>query len=232
TKSEIGTSLVWNYSFDAANQLTKIERRTNGTDVDLQLSFVYDVFGNRIAEVIDTDGVGEDEATVTRFALDGWNPVKPSRVGNENWDVWADLDGENALATRYLRGDLVDELFSRVEKDGASFTPFWLLTNNQNSICDVTDGDGDVVKTVGYGAFGNIGSETGAGHLGRFGWTGREIVGAGVVDAGLNYNRRRFFDVGLQRWISPDPILFKAGQSNLYLYAGNYPTNATDPSGL
>ncbi len=34
------------------------------------------------------------------------------------------------------------------------------------------------------------------------------------------------------RWISKDPIGFAAGDSNLYRYVGNSPTNAADPSGL
>ena len=48
-----------------------------------------------------------------RYALDGWNPAKGNPVGNEHWDVWADLDAGSSLITRYLRGDVVDELFGR-----------------------------------------------------------------------------------------------------------------------
>ncbi len=40
------------------------------------------------------------------------------------------------------------------------------------------------------------------------------------------------YDPGIGRWISEDPIGFKAGDSNLYRYVGNNPTNNTDPSGL
>ena len=49
--------------------------------------------------------------TVTKFALDGWNPAKGAPVGNENWDILADLDASGSLTTRYLRGDIVDQVF-------------------------------------------------------------------------------------------------------------------------
>jgi hypothetical protein len=40
------------------------------------------------------------------------------------------------------------------------------------------------------------------------------------------------YDPTVGRWLSQDPIGFKAGDPNLYRYVGNSPTNATDPSGL
>jgi uncharacterized protein RhaS with RHS repeats len=40
------------------------------------------------------------------------------------------------------------------------------------------------------------------------------------------------YDPTVGRWLSQDPIGFKAGDPNLYRYVGNGPTNATDPSGL
>jgi uncharacterized protein RhaS with RHS repeats len=40
------------------------------------------------------------------------------------------------------------------------------------------------------------------------------------------------FDPSVGRFLSEDPIEFDAGDSNLYRYVGNSPTNRTDPSGL
>lgn len=40
------------------------------------------------------------------------------------------------------------------------------------------------------------------------------------------------YDPTVGRWLSRDPIGFAAGDSNLYRYVGNSPTNETDPSGL
>lgn len=40
------------------------------------------------------------------------------------------------------------------------------------------------------------------------------------------------FSPNLGRWLEEDPIGFEGGDSNLYRYVANTPTNATDPSGL
>jgi uncharacterized protein RhaS with RHS repeats len=39
------------------------------------------------------------------------------------------------------------------------------------------------------------------------------------------------YDPTIGRWTSEDPIGFKAGDTNLYRYVGNCPTNVTDSSG-
>jgi RHS repeat-associated protein len=63
--------------------------------------------------------------------------------------------------------------------------------------------------------------------LTRYLYTGRELD----ETTGLQYNRERWYDSGTGRWLSEDPIGFAGGDSNLYRYVGNSPTNATDPSG-
>jgi hypothetical protein len=35
-----------------------------------------------------------------RYALDGWDSAKPSPIGNEHFDVWAELDGTSGLVLR------------------------------------------------------------------------------------------------------------------------------------
>ena len=48
---------------------------------------------------------------------------------------------------------------------------------------------------------------------------------------GLTYMRARYYDPGLGRFISEDPLGLSAG-INPYAYVGDSPTNGTDPSGL
>ena len=48
---------------------------------------------------------------------------------------------------------------------------------------------------------------------------------------GLQYNRNRYYEARIGRWLSEDPIGFAGGDPNLYVYAGNEPTDAVDPSG-
>ncbi len=59
-----------------------------------------------------------------------------------------------------------------------------------------------------------------------FEFTGRENDGDG-----LYYMRARYYAPSIARFISRDPIGI-AGGLNLYEYAGDSPTNATDPTGL
>jgi RHS repeat-associated protein len=145
-------------------------------------------------------------------------------VGNENWDVIIDLDALNQVQTRYLRGDVVDELFGRVENGVA----LWNLNDHLGSIRDVIDISGTIVSSVRYDAFGNVISETSPSLRGRYGWTGREFD----AETGLQYNRARYYDATTGRWFSLDPLGFAAGDSNLYRYVGNRATTSTDPSGL
>ncbi len=47
-------------------------------------------------------------------------------------------------------------------------------------------------------------------------------------ETGLSYHWNRWFDPGLGKWLTPDPL----GDADLYRYVGNHPTGAIDPSGL
>ncbi len=111
--------------------------------------------------------------------------------------------------------------------DAVSGVPAWLLTDRLGSVRDVLN-NGSVVKdTIVYDGFGNITSETDSTWRGRYAWTGRELD----TETNLQYNRARYYDGATGRWISQDPLGFDAGDSNLYRYLSNKPTNATDPSG-
>jgi RHS repeat-associated protein len=49
---------------------------------------------------------------------------------------------------------------------------------------------------------------------------------------GLYYDHARYYNPQTGSWMSQDPLGFDAGDSNLYRYVNNAPTNGTDPSGL
>lgn len=105
-------------------------------------------------------------------------------------------------------------------------TPNWALTDNQGSIEFVLDNNGNIVNQITYDSFGQITNETNSSIDFRFDYTGRELD----KETGLRYYRARYLDS--DRFISEDPIEFSAGDTNLYRYVNNSPTNAIDPSGL
>lgn len=46
------------------------------------------------------------------------------------------------------------------------------------------------------------------------------------------YYRARYYNPSTGRFMSPDPIGFNGGDTNLYRYCGNNPVNCIDPDGL
>src|SRR5207244_13153881 len=103
-KTNHATGETWTYGYDNANRMVWAEDRASaGGNLLQRVSFKYDVFGDRIEKDVWTPATG---TTVTRFAYDGQ-------------EVWADLDGNNALLTRYLHWGNVDQLFARIGADGA-----------------------------------------------------------------------------------------------------------------
>jgi len=48
----------------------------------------------------------------------------------------------------------------------------------------------------------------------------------------LQYNRERWYDAAVGRWLSQDPTGFSADDPNLYRYVSNSPTFSDDPTGL
>src|SRR5262249_7487341 len=158
------------------NHLVEVERKSNGTNVDLRVEYFYDAQGNRVEELVDPDGDGSASGTVTKFVLDGWNPAKPAPIGLENFDVLADLAGDGSLLTRYLWGDNVDQLLARVDylnpSDGA--ITYWYLNDWLGSIREIIDNTGTIRDSLSYDGFGNVTSETTPSVTGRYQWTGRE----------------------------------------------------------
>jgi RHS repeat-associated protein len=136
------------------------------------------------------------------------------------------------VISRYLHGSLVDEVLAEENiGSGGVRDVLWAMTDHQGSVRDlarVTAGTASVVNHIVYDAFGKTVSETDTAIAHLYGYTGRELD----KETGLQYNRARYLDLVLARFISQDPIGFNAGDANLYRYVGNEPTMATDPSGL
>ena len=87
-----------------------------------------------------------------------------------------------------------------------------------------TDGTGSVLAREYYEPYG---AQTTAGTVGMFQFTGRTVANAGVF-----YNRARFYDSGTARFLSEDPTGFDQGAANLYEYAASNPISNNDPFGL
>ncbi len=172
-KVAISGGETWAYSYDNKNELVKAQLwasdpRVYGTGDTLleEVDYKYDAWGNLVERDLYPDGSGSP--TVTRYAVDGWNPALAGQTGNANFNVWADLDGSNDLQTRYLHGDQVDQFFARQDAS----VQYWYLTDYQGSVRDVLDNSGNVKDAIVYDGFGNIISETNSAYRGQYAWTG------------------------------------------------------------
>jgi RHS repeat-associated protein len=210
TKKSKGSLLeTWTYGYDNLHHLVWAEdRQTDGGSLITRMDYKYDVLGNRI----DLEVTANSVTTATHFAYDGQN-------------AWADLSGTNVLQMRRLYTDAVDALFARIASSG---TVAWYLTDREGSVRDIANNStGASIDHLDYDGFGNA-TETQSSNGDRYKYTARELDAV----TKQQYNRGRYYDPGTGRWTSEDPIGFNAGDSNLYRYVGNNPTDATDPSGF
>jgi RHS repeat-associated protein len=217
-RKSLSTADVVTYSYDTKNRLTSVLEKSDGVNLSLSVTYVYDVEGKRISEDRwQSNGMGGGTETVTHFAYDGDN-------------VWADLDGGDGVKARYSYGAGVDQILARTVKNGMTpGTVTAYLADRQGSVRDLEDFSSKaLVDHVDYDGFGGVVTEASAAAGDRYKYTGREYD----PGTGLQYNRARYVAVPTGRWTSEDPSGFGAGDGNLYRYTFNDPTDRTDPSGL
>jgi RHS repeat-associated protein len=173
--------------------------------------YTYDVNNRRIAKTVDTDGSGTATPSIERYVHDGQNIV-------------LSFDGSGTQTHRYLHGTGIDQILADESTQGT----LWMLADHQGSIKDVLDNTGTLQNHIAYDSFGKITSQTNASATTIYGYTDREYDS----ETGLYFYRARYYDPSTGRFISEDPIGFASGDTNIYRYVGNSPTNFIDPSGL
>ena len=139
-------------------------------------------------------------------STDGINPVQ-------------ELTGSTPKAN-LLTGLGVDETFSRTDASG----PRHLLTDAQGSTLALTDGTGAVQTSYSYEPYGKT-TVSGTASSNSFEYTGREND-----STGLYFYRARYYNPGLQRFVSEDPIGL-AGGINTFAYVEGNPVSYADPTG-
>ena len=143
-----------------------------------------------------------------------------------------EYDDTGTLLARYTHGPELDQplimardLDSSGVFDSGEF--FFYHADGLGSITELTDETGAIVRAYAYDAFGRIVAETGT-LENPYAYTGREFD----AESGLYFYRARYYDAQMGRFISEDPLRFKAGDVNFYGYVLNDPINLLDPFGL
>jgi RHS repeat-associated protein len=189
------------YSWDFENRLSQVTLPGTGGTVN----FKYDPMGRRIQKAF-TQGA---TTTTTNYVYDGTN-------------VTEEVDANGAVMARYTQGLGIDEPLAELRSSTTSYYD----ADGLGSITSLSSTAGALANTYTYDSFGKLTASTGT-VVNPFQYTARDYDS----ETGLRYYRARYYDQNVGRFISEDPIRFKAG-IDFYSYVVNNPVNFTDPRGL
>ncbi len=207
-----GGPRAWRYAYDGFDRLVRAE--DDGGHV---VRFGYDPLGRRIWK----DVTGGGEQRITRYVWAGEQLIR--EIEHVHGDAGPDWQGKGPERAR-------DYCYWP-----QTYKPLFLRESGaiHQYHCDplgvpmrLTDAAGGIVweaERSGFGAMATLpgGIEQPLRLPGQY----------HDAETGLHYNRFRYYDPALGRYLSRDPIGV-AGGLNCYLYAGNDPVNRADPTGL
>ena len=168
-------------------------------------SFGYDAFGRRVRK---TTG-----STVTRYLHD-------------TDELLAELDGSGNRIAEYTYYPGIDRPHSVRRWSGGVATTYYYATDHPGNVVGLIDNANALVNRYSYAPFGARQDSAGT-VLNSLRYAGRELDD----ETGLYYNRARYYDPTLGRFISEDPIGLAAGV-NVYVYVDDNPISGIDPYGL
>lgn len=237
SRTELPTPLS-NVEIDDANRLLKSGNTTFDYDADGNLTkrtgpagattYTWDARG-RLVKTNGPDGT----SAITYDAADRRTRTV---VDGKSWGYRyddAELVAQNAPTgtdLTFVNGGGVDQVLAAIAGSNeqgnpdASGAASALLTDRTGSVIARASGD-QLLSQYTYDPYGATRSSL-DGDINPVRYTGRES-GPGAPD-GLQYNRSRWYDRALGRFVSEDPA---AADTNLYAYAAANPVDVTDPSG-
>jgi RHS repeat-associated protein len=175
------------------------EESSEKTAVGSGVSFKYDPFGRRTYK--------SSSSGTSIYAYDSDTLIEEVNTGG-------------TAVVRYTQSGVIDEPLA-VLRGGATN---YYHADGLGSVTSLSNSAGALAQTYGYDSFGKQTSSSGS-LTNPFQYTAREFDS----ETGLYYNRARYYDPLVGRFLSEDPSNVGGGQ---YLYVGNSPTNLVDPSGL
>ncbi len=189
------------YSWDFENRLTQVILPGTGGTAN----FKYDPFGRRVQKAFTQNGT----TTTTDYLYDGANILET-------------MNQSGTVLSRYTGSLNIDEPLSEL----ISGTTSYYEQDGLGSVSSLSNSAGALANTYSYDSYGKMIASTGT-LANPFQYTGRELD----PESGIYEYRARYYDQSVGRFLSEDPIRFKAGV-DFYTYVLNNPPNFGDPSGL
>jgi RHS repeat-associated protein len=210
TTDDQGHTLV----YDAWNRLVAVK---NGSTT--LVSYKYDGLGRRIVE---NPGTARD------------------LYYSANWQVLEErYNGGSTADIQYIWSPVyVDALILRdrsTQHNGTLDERLWVQQDANWNVTALVNGSGSVVERYVYDPYGKVTYLTAAWatlSASAYAWIYLHQGSRYDSTSGVYDRRGRVYLPSLGRWAQVDPISFTAGDTDLYRYVGNAPTNALDPSGL
>jgi RHS repeat-associated protein len=192
------------YTWDFENRLigAVVPGTNSGT-----MTYKYDSFGRRIQK---SDSLG-----TTNYLYDG--PYLVDEV-----DQSGNVVASYAQGNRYTDGPIVDQPLSEVRSGATSY----YQQDGLNSVTSLSNPTGSLASTYTFDSFGKLNASTGS-LVNPFQYAGREFD----LQTGIYEYRARYFDPSFGRFLTEDPLAFKAG-ANFYRYVRNRAASLIDPTGL
>ena len=209
------------YTWDFDNQLVEARDASGG----VLGTYEYDALNRRVTKTTPADLPG-DPAVTTAYAL-------MTDPGSSLHQVVAEYE-DNAAIRTYTYGTYVDEPLTLTTHAPGSDETHWYHRDRQYNVIALTDAAGAVVERYTYTPYGERRI------LAPDGVTVRQISAVGNPrghqglchddETGLVYNRARYRDAGLGRWLGRDQLEYEDGLT-LYGFIGNMAFSYADPSG-
>ncbi|MFA7239697.1 MAG: RHS repeat-associated core domain-containing protein [Sulfuricellaceae bacterium] len=197
------------YVWDSENRLTEVKRGTSETTATTVATYRYDANGNRIQKTT------PDGKTIN-YLVDANLPY--AQVVEEKSTLGAATE-----STVYLHGiDLIQQT------RGGQGT--FYHQDGLGSVRALSDAQGALTDAYDFAVYGGLESRSGAAKN-DFLFAGEQFD----AEAGLYYNRARWLDTEIGRFVSLDPFAGNPNDPltlNKYGYASGDPVNNVDPSGL
>lgn len=196
---------VVRYRYDGSHQLIAIEHADGG-----RTEYEYDALGRRVAKHHTAVG---GELLTTLYMWDGdWmtQEVRTGRTAHED------------SAVTYVRHPDHEGPLTRL----ADGQVWHYVTDHLGTPQEMYDEDGEIVWAADFSAYGLTARRLAQEVDNPIRFAGQYFD----VESGLHYNRFRYYDPQVGRYINQDPIGLVGGL-NHYSYADRDPVNRIDPNG-